>query len=76
MLGLSRTTLIEGTPKLCGSSVAPGFAMIGASGAPDRQNKNLHISVTQSLSTTAVWGLDCPRKTALVAENHDAYQDE
>ena len=36
LLGLERTTSIEGTTKLCESASAPGFAMIGASGAPDR----------------------------------------
>jgi len=35
-LGFERTTLIEGTPKLCESASAPGFSRTGASGGPDR----------------------------------------
>jgi hypothetical protein len=36
LLGLERTTSIEETKKVCESASAPGFAMIGASGGPDK----------------------------------------
>jgi hypothetical protein len=36
LLGLERTTSIEGTKKVCDSASAPGFAIIGASGGPDK----------------------------------------
>jgi hypothetical protein len=36
LLGLERTTSIEGKKEVCEGASAPGFAMIGASGGPGK----------------------------------------